>query len=1104
MMRGLIATSIRARGLVLAVAVLVFGLGVVQLSAMPVDVLPEFGKVKVEVRTEALGLSAYEVEQLITAPMEQNLLNGVAFLENVSSKSVPGLAAVELTFEDGTDPLDARQVVQERLTEASKALPNVSKAPTLMQPRSSTSRVMMIGLRATEIPLLELSVLARWNIRPQLMGVPGVANVSIWGQRDQQLQVLVDPQRLLAEGLTLDQIIATTGNALWVSPLSFLKASAPGRGGFVDTPAQRLGVQHINPILTADDLARVAVEPSRTAAATTATTRVPGPTKQLGEVTVVQQGHQPLIGDGVVSDETGLMLVVEKLPGANALEVTKGVERELSKLTPGLTGVEIAASVFRPATYIETSRDNLAGLLLIGLALAILAFAALTFSWRSVLVSIISAAVSLAAALLLLAWMGETLNVMILAGLILAITLIVDDVVGDRDSIERSLRSAPENDAAKEDDRSLDSIGQRILRGSLSFRGPLGYSTVALLLLLVPLFVLTGEAEAFLPVVARALGAAVLASLVVALTVTPALSRLLGSPARPAHDPRFVARLNRTFARIANRVTATRAIAYVSLVVIAVLGLGSMAFLERDDSLIPRFEDTDLLVRWEGPTGTSLPEMNRISARVSKELRGVKGIDNVGAHTGRAVLSDDIGGANAGELWVSIDPTVDYDATLDAVKEVINGYPGLARGVTEYSSDRIASGSDAESGDITVRIFGQEHSVLQQKADEIARGLKAIDGVTRTDVERLEIEPTVEVDVDLDAAERAGITPGDVRRLVATYVQGLEVGSLFVDQKVFDVVVQGVPEVRGNLDDIQSLPIATPNLGLVRLADLARVQIGPNPSVIKHEAVVRSLDVHAFVDGDADDLIGAVDDVVARTSFPIEHHAEVLGNTAARNSARNQFLFAILGVAVAIFLLLQAAFTSWRLALAIFFTVPFSAAGGAFAHWLLGDVVTIGSVVGFIAIVGIALRFTMVLIGRFQYPDGNGVTEESAAPTPDLVATSVRERFMPIIMTVVVGIAIMLPLVVAGSRPGTEIVRPMAAVLVGGLITAALYALIVVPTLYLQFAPHPNGGGRSARRGGGGGRAGRNARSGRSSRRFRRGRPPFETQHQSYGLEESA
>ena len=1120
MMEGLVAASIRARGLVVALAILVLGLGALQLNSMPVDVLPEFGETKVEVRTEALGLSAYEVEQLITAPMEQNLLNNVAFLEDISSKSIPSLSSVELVFEDGTDPFDARQVVQEQLTEASKSLPNVSRPPQMLQPLSATGRVMMVGLKATDIDLLDMSVLARWTIRPQLMGVPGVSNVVIWGQRDQQLQVLVDPARLQVEGVTLDQVIATAGNALWASPLSFLEAAAPGRGGFIDTPAQRLGVQHINPILTADDLARVAVETP--VVASTEDEPAP-PAKQLGQIADVVEGHQPLIGDGVVADGTGLMLVIEKLPGANAVKVTEGIEDELAKLAPGLEGIEIESSIFRPATYIETSRDNMLGLLLIGLGLGVLALAALTFSWRSVVISVVSAAVSLAGALLVLAWWGETLNVMILAGLVLAITVIIDDVVDDRASISASLAEGetttePTAAAAGTSERltTLDATGARILRGASAIRSPLGYATVALLLMLVSFFVLTGESDAFLSVIARSFGIAILVSIIVAMTVTPALSRVFGpAPGRPVAESPIAAGVSKLYAGIAAKVTATPAVAYVALVAVAAIGLGSMAFLERPESLVPRFEDTDLLVRWEGPTGTSLPEMNRISTRVSQELRGLSGIDNVGAHTGRAVLSDDIGGANAGELWVSIDPSADYDETLDAVKEVVNGYPGINRGVTEYSTDRIADGLEATAGDVTVRVFGQEYAVLEAKADELARGLRAIDGVSETTVEQLDIEPTVEVNVDLTAAERAGIKPGDVRRLASTYIQGLEVGSLFVDQKVFDVIVQGVPEVRTNLSDIGNLQIDTPASGLVRLADLAAVTIAPNPSVIKHEAVVRSIDVHANVDGDPQSVLDDVDRVIAGTSFPVEHHAEVLGQTDARNSSRNRFIFVMIGIALAVFLLLQAAFASWKLATAIFVTLPTAAAGGALAAWLGGGTITIGSVVGFVAVLGIALRFTMVLIRRFQHPDADDPSDEAAAPTRALVISGACERVIPIVTTVIVGIVVLLPILVMGPQPGSEIVHPMAVVLIGGLITAALFALLIVPTLYLQFAPASAGvervgrrgssakGDAATRRGGGGGGGDETSRrSRRSSRHQERTQPPFEPEYQNTGLEE--
>jgi Cu/Ag efflux pump CusA len=320
---------------------------------MPVEVLPEFTPTMVEIQTEALGLSAPEVEQLITVPMEQDLLNGVPWLDDIRSESVPGLSRIQLIFEPGTDLLLARQVVQERMTQA-VALPQVSAPPLMVQPLSSMSRVMMARLSSDQVSPIDMSVIAHWTIRPRLLGVPGVANVSIWGQRDRQLQVQVDPQQLEEYGVSLLDVIETTGNALWVSPLTFLEASTPGTGGFIDTPNQRLGIQHLLPIKTADDLAQVPLT----------TDDIGGENSdeqvlRLSDVATVVEDHQPLIGDNISGDGDGdLLLVIEKFPDANTLEVTQGVEAALAALAPGLTGIEVDTSVYRPASSIETAVGN--------------------------------------------------------------------------------------------------------------------------------------------------------------------------------------------------------------------------------------------------------------------------------------------------------------------------------------------------------------------------------------------------------------------------------------------------------------------------------------------------------------------------------------------------------------------------------------------------------------------------------------------------------------------------------------------------------------------------------------------------------------------------
>src|SRR3954471_22862237 len=303
MVGWLITSALRLRRLVVALVVAVLGLGAYQLHNARVDVYPEFENTAVEVQEEALGLSAQEVEQLITVPIEQDLLNGVPWLKSIASRSMPGLSAIDLQFQPGTDLYQARQMVQERMSQA-KALPNVGTPPAVIQPTASTSRVAMVGMQSSSVSLIDMSVLARWQIRPRLMSIPGVAQVSIFGQQDRQLQVQVDPQRLQAANVSLTQLIETTGNALWVSPLSFVEASTPGTGGFVETPNQRLGIQHESPITTAKDLARVRVEVTKHALV-------------RGDVANVIENHQPLIGDAVVDVKPGLLLVVQRLPGTN-------------------------------------------------------------------------------------------------------------------------------------------------------------------------------------------------------------------------------------------------------------------------------------------------------------------------------------------------------------------------------------------------------------------------------------------------------------------------------------------------------------------------------------------------------------------------------------------------------------------------------------------------------------------------------------------------------------------------------------------------------------------------------------------------------------------
>ncbi len=356
MFRWIIGSSLQFRFLVLGLAAALVVFGTIQVKKMPVDVFPEFAPPVVQVQTEALGLSAAEVESLITLNLEE-LLSGVPWLKSIRSESVSGLSSILLTFNRGTDIMKARQMIQERLTLA-YTLPNVAQPPVILQPLSATSRFMMVGITSDKVEPTELSLLARWTIKPRLLGVPGVANVAIWGQRLRQLHVQIDPNRLHEARVMQEDIIAAAGDALWVSPLSFLKGSSPGTGGWIDNPNQRLGVQHSMPIEAPEDMAKVPVSPLHL--------MLTGKLMSLGEVTEQSFAHPPLIGDAVVKNGTGLMLVIEKFPAANTLEVTREVDRALAELKRGLPGVQIDASVFRLASYVEDSISNLTLAIIIG------------------------------------------------------------------------------------------------------------------------------------------------------------------------------------------------------------------------------------------------------------------------------------------------------------------------------------------------------------------------------------------------------------------------------------------------------------------------------------------------------------------------------------------------------------------------------------------------------------------------------------------------------------------------------------------------------------------------------------------------------------------
>lgn len=1032
MMRSIVGPSLKHAWAVLATAAAVLAIGVWQVRDMPVDVLPEFTPPTVEIQTEALGLSASEVEQLVTTPIEQDFLNGVAFLDTIRSKTLPGLSQIQLIFEPGTDIYKARQVVQERLS-LTHVLPNVSKPPAMLQPLSSTSRIMMIGLSSKDLSLLDLSVLTRWTIQPRLMGVEGVANVSVFGHREQQVQVQVDPERLKSSGVDLDQLIRSTGNSLVVSPLSFLEASTPGTGGFVDAPNQRLSIQHLQPILKPADLEKVAIEkkPEEPEA----------PQKQVGQVATVVNDHQPLIGDGLLTQGPGLVLVVDRFPEANTREVNRNLQAALDNLRPGLSGVEIDSTLFQPATFVEASVSNVTKGLVIAAVLLLAGLALLLFGWRSALVSAIAVPLSLLAATTVLHLRGQGLNGFVLAGLLLAVGIVVDDSLSDREGIVRRLRQ-------RRTDRPEGTDAAVIGEASLERRSHLAHATVIILVALVPALFLGGlSSESFLLPVATSYALAVLASFVVAMTVTPALSLVLASK-EPAHQREApLARWMRPgYDAGLGRVLGTPRTALLAAGALLLLGLVALPRLE--PTLLPRFKDTNLLVRWNSAPGTSLPEMNRVLGLAGRELRSVPGVKTVGGHVGRAVSGDQIVNVNGGELWVTLDPKASYESTVAAVDEVVQGYPGLDRDVETYPEARVTQLLGQTDKAVTVRIFGIDPAVMRSKADEVREAIAEIDGITDEEVELQGEEASVEVEVDLPAAQRYGIVPGDVRRAASAMLSGIQVGSIFEQQKVFEVMVIGTPETRASLSSIRSMPVKTPSGAQVPLGELAKVRVSASPTVIRHDAASRSVDVTASIQGrDFNAVVGDVEQRLQQVKMPLEYHAELRRGFSDERSAERRVGGIVLAAGIVILLLLQAAFGSWRLAFLFFASLPLALSGGVLAVVAAGGSFSIGSFVGLFGVLGMAVRHGVMLIRHYQHLEASGEEAYGAG----LVARGSRERAPHILMASLVAALGLAPFVLLGEIAGLEVVRPMAIVVLGGLVTAAAVNLFLVPAFYLLF-----------------------------------------------------
>ena len=1019
MIKWLVSTSLRLRLSIVVVTMILLIAGshtVCKQSSF--DVFPEFAPPLVEIQTEGPGLSTSEVETLITIPVE-SAVNGTSWLKKVRSKSVLGLSSVVLYFEDGTDVMQARQLVQERLAQLAEKLPTVVKAPVILSPLSSTSRVLKIGLSSQKLSQMDMTTVAKWTIRPRLMAIPGVANVAIWGQRDRQIQVLIDPDNLYTHGVTTNDVVRSVRDA-----------TAIGGGGFIDTPNQRLAVTNVLSLRSPEDLSHVPVAFRNGAAI------------KLGDLAELTEGFPPPIGDAVINDGPGLLLIVEKQPWGNTLEVTRKIEEVLESLRPGIKNIEIDSTIFRPATFIEMSLHNLNRSLLIGCVFVIIILAFFLNDWRTALISVLAIPTSLVIAALILHYRGGTINTMVLAGLVIALGELVDDAVIDVENIMRRLRLNREAG-------NPESAFKVVLNASMEVRSAVVYGSVIVVLVLIPVFFLEGLAGSFFSPLAFSYILAILSSLLVALTLTPALSLILLPGASHRREPSFVGWLKARYRSILPSLIMRPKRVISFLAGAFVLAIVSVTFL--GEEFLPNFKEHDFLMHWVEKPGTSLQAMERITTRVSKELRSIPGVRNFGSHIGRSEVADEVVGPNFTELWISMDPDVDYDATVAKIQEVVDGYPGLYRDLLTYLRERIKEVLTGSSATIVVRIYGENLEILREKAEEIRTSISDVRGVADLKVKPQILVPQVEVRFRPEAAAHFGLNGGTVRNAVALLMNGMKVGEFYENQNIFDVVVWGVPQVRNSLDALRSLRINTPTGGIVPLSEVAGVIVAPVPNKITRESASRYTEVTCNVRGR--NLGSVARDIKSRVGnipFDSGYHPEILGEYAAQEESRNRIIILSIVAVIGIFLILHVSFGSVRLALLVFLGLPFALIGGVVAAFLGGGVLSLGSLIGFITVLGISARNSIMLISHYNHLE----TEEGQLFDINLIVRGAMERLVPILMTTLTTGLALFPIIIGGNLPGQEIEHPMAVVIVGGLVSSILLNLFVMPVMYWKLRGH--------------------------------------------------
>ncbi|MDL2717676.1 MAG: efflux RND transporter permease subunit [Acidobacteriota bacterium] len=1029
MLNAIVGFSIRFRGVVVALASALLVYGFYALTQAKYDVFPEFAPPQISIQTEAPGLSAEQVEVLVTQPVEI-AIQGVAGVESVRSASIQGLSVITAIFDAGSDIYRNRQVIAERLASVAPQLPQGVATPGMTPLTSSTSTVLVAGLTSTTRSLMELRTLADWTIRPRLLAISGVAKVSVFGGDARQIQVQVDPQKLTRFHLGWNEVLDSARRATGVRA-----------AGFVETANQRVVFQTIGQPATAREIAA------------TPLVEAGGGIVRLADIGSVVDAAEPPIGAFAVGGRPGVGIVVAQQYGSNTLEVSSRVEAALAEFAPALATQEVTLSprLFRPADFIETATRNVRSALLLGGALVIVVLFLFLFDLRTAAISCSAIPLSLLAGVIVLQRLGITLNTMTLGGLAIAIGQVVDDAIIDVENILRRLRESQ----GREEKRPVWRV---VLDASIEVRAAVVYATFAIILVFFPILTLSGVAGRLFAPLGISYIAAVLASLLVALTVTPALAMLLlGKRRLPQEEPPVMRWTKARYRRLLERVERRPKPVLWGVAALLLAGLLTLPFSSA--SFLPELKEGHFIVHMSLVPGSSLAESLRVGGKITEALGKLPFVRSVAQQVGRAEKAEDTWGPHYSEFQVDLKKVSGNEAesAREAVREVFSRFPGTSSSVKTFLTERVEETLSGYTASVVVNVYGNDLDALDGIGRQVSAVLGGIEGASEVQVQSPPGMPQLSVKLRPEELARFGFRSVDVLDTVSAAYQGEIVGQVYEGNRVFPVAVILDPRSRGDVARVGELTVRNAAGTYVPLRGLADIFETSGRYQVLRQAARRVQTITANVAGRsvASFVTEARRRIGSAMTLPAGVQIEFAGTAQAQARSLRDLILHSLFAGLGVVLLVSIVTGSTRNLLLILTNLPFALVGGVLAAFAMGGNLSLGSLVGFVTLFGVTLRNSILMISHYEHL----VDVEGMKWGPEAALQGASDRLVPILMTSLVTALGLLPLALGRNAPGREIEGPMAVVILGGLLTSMALNLLVLPTLALRYGRFERGSG---------------------------------------------